>query len=65
MKVGDLIRDADDGEIGLVVSEGPGFVGPTTPIASWKVKWPSMDYLCDVGADSLECGIIEVVSESR
>jgi hypothetical protein len=75
MKIGDLIKDNGDGEVGLVVANGPGFyvdlpanvkTYPDGLMPSWKVKWPSMSgQLVDIGEDSLLCGDVEVISESR
>ena len=72
MKPGDLIRDGDDGEIGLVVSVGPGFVVndddgkyPDGFMPSWKVNWPSVpQYLCDLGQDALDEGLVKVISKA-
>ena len=73
MKVGDLVQDHHDGEIGLVVSVGPGYqvgvVGelaeyPDGNMPSWKVKWPSIPYVCDLGEDALTDGLVTIVSEA-
>ena len=70
MKVGDLIQDHNDGEIGLVVSVGPGFVVnecdeyPDGFMPSWKVQWPSMSYVCDLGEDALNEGLVSIISNS-
>ena len=70
MKVGDLIQDGDDGEIGLVVSVGPGFVVnecedyPDGCMPSWKVKWQSMSYVCDLGEDAVLEGLIKIISKA-
>ena len=68
MKPGDLVQDHDDGEIGLVVAVGPGLVVeesedyPDGDMPSWKVKWPSIPYVCDLGEDALTSGLVEVIS---
>ena len=71
MKVGDLVQDHNDGEIGLVVSAGPGFVVndddgkyPDGLMPSWKVRWPSMSYVCDLGLDALDEGLVEIISKA-
>ena len=70
-KPGDLVKDGTDGEIGLVVSVGPGFVVneceeyPDGFMPSWKVKWPSVpQYLCDLGLDALDEGLVEIISKA-
>ena len=70
MKPGDLVKDGQDGEIGLVVSVGPGFVVneceeyPDGHMPSWKVEWPSMSYVCDLGEDALTEGLVRIISKS-
>ena len=70
MKPGDLVKDGQDGEIGLVVSIGPGFVVnecfayPDGDMPSWKVKWPSVPYVCDLGEDALTEGVVRIISKS-
>ena len=70
MKPGDLVKDGQDGEIGLVVSVGPGFVVneceeyPDGDMPSWKVKWPSVPYVCDLGEDALTEGVVRIISKS-
>ena len=67
MKPGDLIQDHDDGEIGLVVSVGPGYQVngdkdyPDGNMPSWKVRWPSIPYVCDLGEDALTEGLVEII----
>jgi hypothetical protein len=67
MKVGDLIQDCDDGEIGLVVSVGPGYHVkedndyPDGNMPSWRVRWPSLPYACDLGEDSLTEGLVKII----
>ena len=71
MKVGDLVIDHTDSEVGLVVAIGPGLATNDDNYAdgflpSWKVAWPSvMPRIVDVGLDALLDGTIEVVSEGR
>tara|TARA_R110000824_G_scaffold100088_2_gene237883 strand:- start:566 stop:778 length:213 start_codon:yes stop_codon:yes gene_type:complete len=70
MKPGDLVKDGDDGEIGLVVSIGPGIIVndceeyPDGCMPSWKVKWPSAPYVCDLGEDSMTSGLVKILSEA-
>ena len=70
MKPGDLIKDGTDGEVGLVVSVGPGFVVneceeyPDGTMPSWKVRWPSVSFVCDLGEDALTEGIVRIISKS-
>jgi len=70
VKPGDLIQDHDDGEIGLVVSVGPGYQVsecnkyPDGDMPSWKVKWPSIPYVCDLGEDALISGLVKVISKA-
>ena len=70
MKVGDLVQDHDDGEIGLVVSVGPGYemLGsaeyPDGTMPSWKIRWPSISYVCDLGDDALTSGLVEIISKA-
>lgn len=70
MKPGDLIRDGQDGEIGLVVSVGPGIVVneceeyPDGIMPSWKVKWPSVPFVCDLAEDALTEGVAKIISKS-
>ena len=69
MKPGDLIKDTNDGEIGLVLSAGPGFQVndedyPDGTIPSWKVKWPSISYVCDLGQDIVNDGLVEIISKA-
>ena len=70
MKPGDLIQDHDDGEIGLVVSVGPGYQVsecskyPDGDMPSWKVEWPSIPYVCDLGEDALISGLVKVISKA-
>ena len=68
MKPGDLIRDKTDGEIGLVVSNGKGY-NPVTLhdqeyMPSYLIKWPSLSGLCELGADALDAGLVELVSKA-
>tara|TARA_Y100001973_G_C5171654_1_gene319443 strand:+ start:1234 stop:1449 length:216 start_codon:yes stop_codon:yes gene_type:complete len=71
MKVGDLVIDHTDNEVGLVVATGPGIYveGTRYPdglMPSWKVDWPSTQgRLVDIGEDCLLDGTIEVFSEAR
>jgi hypothetical protein len=71
VKPGDLVQDDDDGEVGLVVSTGPGLVinaseaYPDGIMPSWKVKWPSVsEYLCDLAQDALDEGLVKVISKA-
>ena len=70
MKVGDLVQDHDDGEIGLVVSVGPGYemLGsaeyPDGTMPSWKIRWPSISYVCDLGDDALTSGLVEIIQKA-
>ena len=73
MKVGDLVQDAHDDEIGLVVAIGPGYeIGAPGELAeypdgimpSWKINWPSISYLCDLGEDALTEGLITIVQKA-
>ena len=70
MKPGDLVIDGDDGEIGLVVSVGPGFVVneceeyPDGHMPSWKVEWPIISYVCDLGEDALAEGIVRIIQKA-
>ena len=70
MKPGDLIQDHDDGEIGLVVSVGPGYQVvkssryPNGWMPSWKVEWPSVPYVCDLGEDALTEGIVRIIQKA-
>ena len=70
MKRGDLILDTTDGEIGLVVALGPGLVVqecedyPDGIEPSWKVKWPSLHYVCDLGEELLTSGQVVIISEA-
>ena len=70
MKVGDLVQDTHDGEIGLVVSVGPGYeVGdyvdyPDGIMPSWKIDWPSISYVCDLGEDALAEGLVTIIQKA-
>ena len=70
MKVGDLVQDHDDGEIGLVVSVGPGYKMPGSAeypdgtMPSWKIRWPSISYVCDLGDDALTSGLVEIIQKA-
>ena len=73
MKVGDLVQDTHDGEIGLVVSVGSGYevgvVGelaeyPDGMMPSWKIKWPSISYVCDLGEDALAEGLVTIIQKA-
>ena len=70
MKPGDLIQDMSDEEIGLVVAIGPGYhvlesdEYPDGTMPSWKVKWPSIASICDLGEDSLAAGLVEIICEA-
>ena len=70
MKVGDLVQDHDDGEIGLVVSVGPGYQVnedegyPDGIMPSWKIDWPSIPYACDLGDDALAEGLVTVIQKA-
>ena len=70
MKPGDLVQDHDDGEIGLVVSVGPGIIVnecetyPDGHMPSWKVEWPSVPYVCDLGEDALTEGIVRIIQKA-
>ncbi len=74
MKVGDLVLDHYDGEVGLVVCAGPGFHVEVADdhagflnglMPSWKVSWPSIPaYLCDLGQDALDEGLVTIIHEA-
>ena len=70
MKVGDLVQDHDDGEIGLVVSVGPGYQVnedegyPDGNMPSWKIRWPSISYACDLGDDALTEGLVTIIQKA-
>ena len=70
LKPGDLIKDGSDGEIGLVVSAGPGFVVnecedyPEGAMPSWKVIWPSMSDVCDLGEGAMTSGLVKIISKA-
>ena len=73
MKVGDLVQDHHDGEIGLVVAIGPGYeigvVGelaeyPDGVMPSWKIDWPSIPYPCDLGEDALTEGLVTIIQKA-
>ena len=70
MKVGDLIMDFSDGELGTVVSDGPGLHTGDPDyqdgfVRSWKVVWPSLgSKLYDIGEDDLCSGDYEVISKA-
>ena len=70
MKVGDLVQDHHDGEVGLVVSVGRGYemLGsaeyPDGTMPSWKIRWPSIPYVCDLGDDALTSGLIEIIQKA-
>ena len=73
LKVGDLVQDHNDGEIGLVVSVGPGYeVGVVGELAeypdgimpSWKIDWPSIPYACDLGDDALTEGLVTIIQKA-
>jgi len=73
VKVGDLVQDTHDGEIGLVVSVGPGYeVGvegelaqyPDGIMPSWKIRWPSIPYPCDLGEDALTEDLVVIIQKA-
>ena len=70
LKIGDLILDFGDGEIGTVVSAGPGLATGDPEyqdgfVRSWKVLWPSLgNKLYDVGEDDFLMGDFEIVSKA-
>lgn len=70
MKVGDLVMDYSDGEIGTVVAPGPGLCiaeskdYPDGFVPSWKVSWPSLKGLYDFGEDDLLCGDYKIISKA-
>jgi hypothetical protein len=64
MKVGDLIKDINDGELGLVVAEGKGWSFPESRLPSYLVRWPSVSALCEIGSDAIDAGLIEIVYEA-
>ena len=70
MKPGDLVQDTQDDEIGLVISVGPGYETgdyveyPDGTMPSWKIKWPSISYVCDLGEDALAEGIVRIISKA-
>jgi len=70
LKPGDLVQDHHDGEIGLVVSVGPGYeVGdcvdyPDGNMPSWKIDWPSIPYVCDLGEDALVEGLVTIIQKA-
>lgn len=70
LNIGDLILDYSDGEIGTVMSIGPGLHTGDPEwedgfVRSWKVLWPSLgDKLYDVGEDDFLCGDCEIISKA-
>jgi hypothetical protein len=70
VKVGDLIQDHNDGEIGLVVAIGPGYNNsdcqeyPNGVMPSWKIDWPSVPGFCDIGDDALKVGLVIIISKA-
>ena len=70
MKVGDLVQDAHDDEIGLVMSVGPGYETgdyveyPDGMMPSWKIRWPSISYVCDLGEDALTEGLVVIIQKA-
>ena len=67
MKPGDLIRDNADGDVGIVVREGLGYLsgiegGPR--MRSFIIKWNSLEHLSELGEDSLRAGLIEKIHEA-
>ena len=70
LNIGDLILDLGDGEIGTVVSVGPGLHTGDPEyqdgfVRSWRVIWPSLgDQLYDVGEDDFLSGDFEIVSKA-
>ena len=67
MKVGDLIRDKADGDVGIVIREGLGYLsgvegGPR--MRSFIIKWNSLEHLSELGIDSLHAGLIEKIQEA-
>ena len=70
-QIGDLVQDKNDGEIGLVMSVGPGIQisyedkdYPNGSIPSWKLRWPSIPHVCDLGYDTLTEGHVEIISKA-
>ena len=71
VKVGDLLEDLSDGELGLVIS-GPHAdddqvikgLDLTIPGLQgyFKVAWPCVPQLCDLAASSVAAGIVRVVN---
>ena len=68
MKVGDLIKDNADGDVGIIVREGLGYLpadqmgGPR--MRSFIIKWNSLEHLSELGEDSLHAGLIEKIQEA-
>tara|TARA_Y100000034_G_C6725253_1_gene320995 strand:- start:335 stop:541 length:207 start_codon:yes stop_codon:yes gene_type:complete len=68
MKVGDLIRDKEDGEIGLVISPPRNY-----SLDSWKkqslgyvmVHWRDSSTTREMDLAALKYGWVEIISESR
>lgn len=66
MKVGDLVRDNSDGDLGLVTSEVCSYdivEGPTVEFV-W-VKWSLFRKPQRMSMSAIEKGWVEVINESR
>ena len=66
MKVGDLVRDNSDGDLGLVTSEVCSYdivEGPTVQFV-W-VRWSLFPKPQRMSTSAIEEGWVEVISESR
>jgi hypothetical protein len=66
--IGSLIRDVDQGDIGIVV--GPlevSSLGPAAPICRWQlVLWPANSGVpVEMDLSAIKSGWVEVISESR
>jgi hypothetical protein len=61
LKAGDLIRDNDDGTLGLVL--GPGYVSPVIRgVQTLSVQWATIDGPTEMDVVALEKGWVELVS---
>jgi hypothetical protein len=67
VKVGDLIKDNADGDVGIIVREGLGYLPPVEGgprMRSFIIKWNSLEHLSELGEDSLHAGLIEKIQEA-
>ena len=66
VKIGDLLRDLGDGEVGLVVgiaAEWSHFPDQPAP-AGVLVKWPSIKEPLELDTSAISGGWVEIVSEA-